>query len=137
MIYGANEYAKLIAINGTDGQVLWESTEYLPEVSSPVATKSHLYLATSYGVLAAYDAKSGALVKEHELNEEFYSSPMIVEGKLYLFSNSGKLFVFSTDENFSLISSFETGERTLATPAFTDGKIVVRTEESIYCVAAN
>ena len=137
VIYGANEYAKLIAINGTDGQVLWESTEYLPEVSSPVATKSHLYLATSYGVLAAYDAKSGALVKEHELNEEFYSSPMIVEGKLYLFSNSGKLFVFSTDENFSLISSFETGERTLATPAFTDGKIVVRTEESIYCVAAN
>lgn len=137
VIYGANEYAKLVAINGTDGQVLWESTEYLPEVSSPVATKSHLYLATSYGVLAAYDAKSGALVKEHELNEEFYSSPMIVEGKLYLFSNSGKLFVFSTDENFSLINSFETGERTLATPAFTDGKIVVRTEESIYCVAAN
>ena len=136
VIYGANEYAKLVAINGTDGQVLWESTEYLPEVSSPVATKSHLYLATSYGVLAAYDAKSGALVKEHELNEEFYSSPMIVEGKLYLFSNSGKLFVFSTDENFSLINSFETGERTLATPAFTDGKIVVRTEESIYCVAA-
>ena len=137
VIYGANEYAKLVAINGTDGQVLWESTEYLPEVSSPVATKSYLYLATSYGVLAAYDAKSGALVKEHELNEEFYSSPMIVEGKLYLFSNSGKLFVFSTDENFSLINSFETGERTLATPAFTDGKIVVRTEESIYCVAAN
>ena len=137
VIYGANEYAKLVAINGTDGQVLWESTEYLPEVSSPVATKNHLYLATSYGVLAAYDAKSGALVKEHELNEEFYSSPMIVEGKLYLFSNSGKLFVFSTDEHFSLISSFETVERTLATPAFTDGKIVVRTEESIYCVAAN
>lgn len=137
VIYGANEYAKLVAINGTDGQVLWESTEYLPEVSSPVATKNHLYLATSYGVLAAYDAKSGALVKEHELNEEFYSSPMIVEGKLYLFSNSGKLFVFSTDENLTLLNSFETGERTLATPAFTDGKIVVRTEESIYCVAAN
>ena len=136
VIYGANEYAKLVAINGTDGQVLWESTEYLPEVSSPVATKKHLYLATSYGVLASYDAKSGALVKEHELNEEFYSSPMIVEGKLYLFSNNGKLFIFSTDDAFTLINSFETGERTLATPAFTDGKIVVRTEESIYCVAA-
>ena len=136
VIYGANEYAKLVAINGTDGQVLWESTECLPEVSSPVATKKHLYLATSYGVLASYDAKSGALVKEHELNEEFYSSPMIVEGKLYLFSNNGKLFIFSTDDAFTLINSFETGERTLATPAFTDGKIVVRTEESIYCVAA-
>ena len=61
---------------------------------------------------------------------------MIVEGKLYLFSNNGKLFIFSTDDAFTLINSFETGECTLATPAFTDGKIVVRTEESIYCVAA-
>ena len=93
VIFGANEYAKLVAINGADGKVLWESSDYLPEVSSPVATKDHLYVATSYGVLAAYDTKTGALAKEHELNVEFYS--------------------------------------------FTDGKIVVRTEKSIYCVAMN
>lgn len=137
VIFGANEYAKLVAINGVDGKVLWESSDYLPEVSSPVATKDHLYVATSYGVLAAYDTKTGALAKEHELNVEFYSSPMIVEGKLYLFSNDGKMHIFSTDNEFNLLSSFETGERTMATPAFTDGKIVVRTEKSIYCVAMN
>lgn len=137
VIFGANEYAKLVAINGADGKVLWESSDYLPEVSSPVATKDHLYVATSYGVLAAYDTKTGALAKEHELNVEFYSSPMIVEGKLYLFSNDGKMHIFSTDNEFNLLSSFETGERTMATPAFTDGKIVVRTEKSIYCVAMN
>lgn len=137
VIYGANEYAKLVAINGADGKVLWESTEYLPEVSSPVATKDHLYVATSYGVLVAYDTQTGALAKEHELNVEFYSSPMIVEGKLYIFSNDGKMHIFSTDNEFKMLSSFETGERTFATPAFTDGKIVVRTEKSIYCVTAN
>ena len=137
VIFGANEYAKLVAINGADGKVLWESSDYLPEVSSPAATKDHLYVATSYGVLAAYDTKTGALAKEHELNVEFYSSPMIVEGKLYLFSNDGKMHIFSTDNEFNLLSSFETGERTMATPAFTDGKIVVRTEKSIYCVAMN
>ena len=136
VIFGANEYAKLVAINGADGTVLWESSDYLPEVSSPAATKELLYIATSYGVLAAYDIKTGALVKEHELNVEFYSSPMIVEGKLYLFSNDGKMHIFSTDKEFKLLASFETGERTMATPAFTDGKIVVRTEKSIYCVAA-
>ena len=137
VIFEANEYAKLVAINGADGKVLWESSDYLPEVSSPVATKDHLYVATSYGVLAAYDTKTGALAKEHELNVEFYSSPMIVEGNLYLFSNDGKMHIFSTDNEFNLLSSFETGERTMATPAFTDGKIVVRTEKSIYCVAMN
>ena len=55
---------------------------------------------------AAYDTKTGALAKEHELNVEFYSSPMIVEGKLYLFSNDGKMHIFSTDNEFNLLSSF-------------------------------
>lgn len=137
IIFGASEYAKLVAINGADGSVLWESNEFLPEVSSPVATKDNLYLATSYGVVAAFDTQTGELRKEHELNTEFYSSPVIAEGKMYLFSNDGKMHIFSANSNFNLISSFDTGEKTFATPAFTDGKIVVRTEKSIYCVTNN
>lgn len=136
VVFGASEYATMVAINGADGKVVWESSDYLPEVSSPVATKDYVYVATSYGVLASFDARTGTLAKEHELNTEFYSSPMIVDGKLYIFSNDGKMHIFSTDSEFKLLDTFETGERTFATPAFTDGKIVVRTEESIYCVAA-
>ncbi len=134
IIFGASEYAKLVAINGADGSILWEGTDYLPEVSSPVATQENLYLATSYGVFAAYDAQTGALRKEHELNTEFYSSPIIAEGKIYLFSNDGKMHIFSADNDFRLIDAFETGEKTFATPALTDGKMVVRTEKSLYCV---
>jgi outer membrane protein assembly factor BamB len=137
IIFGASEYAKLIAINGADGSILWEGNDYLPEVASPVATKDNLYLATSYGVVAAFDTQTGELRKEHELNTEFYSSPIIAEGKIYLFSNDGKMHIFSANNEFHLLNAFETGEKTFATPAFTDGKIVVRTEKSIYCVTVN
>jgi len=137
IIFGASEYAKLVAINGADGSVLWESSDYLPEVSSPVATKNNVYIATSYGVLAAFDAQTGELRKEHDLSTEFYSSPIIAEGKLYLFSNNGKMHIFSANNDLTPINAFETGEKTFASPAFTDGKIIVRTEKSIYCVAAN
>lgn len=135
IVFGASEYAKLVAINAADGSVLWEGSDFLPEVASPVATKDNLYLATSYGVIASYDAQTGDLRKEHELNTEFYSSPIIAEGKVYIFSNDGKMHIFSANNDFNLLNSFETGERTFATPAFTDGKIIVRTENSIYCVA--
>ncbi|MGL5272864.1 MAG: PQQ-binding-like beta-propeller repeat protein, partial [Phocaeicola sp.] len=137
IIYGASEYSKMVAINGADGTVLWESKEFLPEVSSPVATKENVYLATSYGVVASFDTQTGELRKEHDLGVEFYSSPVIVEGKLYVISNSGKVHVFAANNNFPLLESFETGEKTFATPAFTDGKIIIRTESSIYCVATN
>lgn len=135
IVFGASEYSKLVAINGADGSLLWESSEFLPEVSSPVATANAVYIATSYGVIASFDTKTGELKKEHDLGTEFYSSPIIAEGKIYLVSNDGKMHVFSADEEFKLINSFETGERTFATPAFTDNKIVMRSENSIYCVA--
>jgi outer membrane protein assembly factor BamB len=137
VIFGASEYAKVVAINAADGSILWESTDYLPEVSSPVAVGNNLYVATSYGVVVSYDTNTGTLKKEHETGEEFYSSPVIADGKVYLLSNSGKVFIFSANDDFTLLDSFETGERTYATPAFTDGKIVIRTQNSIYCVSAS
>ena len=133
IIYAASEYAKLVAINGTDGTQLWEANDYLPEVSSPVATKDYVYVATSYGVLAAYSAETGELVAEYDAGAQFYSSPMIVEGKIYLFDTDGKMYIFSNNGKLTLISQFATGEKTFATPAFTDGRVIVRTNNSLYC----
>ena len=135
IVFGANEYAKAVAINAVDGSILWESRDFLPEIASPVATKDNFYVATVYGVVAAYNAKTGELRKEHELaGMDFQSSPIIADGKIYLVGHNGKVFIFSTDNDFDLLHSFETGENTFATPAFTDGKIVIKTEKSIYCV---
>ncbi len=133
IVYGASEYAKCIAIDGATGETVWEASDYLPECSSLAATKSHVFCATSYGMVCAYDANTGAVTKEHDLSTPFYSSPVVVDGKVYLFSNSGKVYIFSASD-FSLITSFETGEKTFATPAFSDGMMIVRTDKSIYCV---
>jgi outer membrane protein assembly factor BamB len=135
LVFGASEYAALIAVDATTGQTLWQANDFLPEVSSPVATAENVYLATSYGVLACYDAKTGELKQSHELDTEFYSSPVITEGKLYVFSNSGRMYIYSANNDFKLLYSFETGQATFATPAFTDGKIVIRTQNTLYCVA--
>ena len=134
VVYGASEYASCVAINASTGEKLWEVNDCLPECSSPVATKDLLYVATSYGAVCAYDTSNGEVVKQHELTTPFYSSPVIADGKVYLFSNSGKCYIFSTGKDFKLITSFDTGEKTFATPAFTDGMMVVRTDKSLYVV---
>ena len=135
-VFGANEYASLVAIDAHDGTVLWESNEYLPEVSSPVASRDWVYVATSYGVIASFNAASGELVAEKDLGCQFYSSPMVVDGKIFLFSVEGTLYVFSNNGQLTLLRSINTGEKTFATPAFTDGMMVVRSEEGLYCVKA-
>jgi len=136
VVYGASESSKLVAINPADGSVLWENNDFLPEVSSPVATKDNIYMSTSYGVVASFDTQTGELRVEHELGAGFYSSPIIADGKVFFINIDGKVHIFSADDDFKLLDSFDTGEPTFATPAFTDGKIVVRTEKSVYCVSA-
>ena len=134
IVFAATEYATLIAINATDGSTLWKENEFLPDVASPVATKDFVFIATGYGVVATHNAQTGALIKYMELSTMFYSSPIVVEDKIYLISNDGEVYIFSAEGDFRLITSFETGEHTYTTPAFTNNKIVIRTEENIYCV---
>jgi len=136
IVYAACDPGTLIAINAADGSTLWKADDFLPEVPSPVATKDNVFVATDYGVIACYDAKTGELTKYLELRENIHSSPIIVEGRIYLISLSGKVHIFSVKSDFDLITSFETGEETHTTPAFTDTKIVIRTVKSIYCVEA-
>jgi len=134
IIFAGTEYATLVAINAADGTILWRNNEILPEIASPVATQDFVFVATSYGVVASFDPQTGHVIKSMELSGDFNASPIIVEGKIYLICTKGKVYIFSAQREFTLINSFETGEKTFATPAFTDRKIVIRTEKSIYCV---
>ena len=134
IVFVATEYATMTAINAADGSVLWKNNEILPEIASPVATKDFVFIATSYGVVASFNPQTGELIKSIETNADFNASPIIVEGKIYLVCTKGKVYIFSAKSDFTLINSFETGEKTFATPAFTDKKIIIRTEKSVYCV---
>ena len=134
IVFAATEYATMVAINATDGSVLWKNNDFLPEIASPVATKDFVFIATTYGVVASFDTKTGEMLKSMEFNTDFNASPIIVDGKIYLICTDGKVFILSAKGDFKLINSFDTKEKTFATPAFTDKKIVIKTEKNIYCV---
>jgi len=135
MVYAANEYAKLIAIKpGNPPTTVWESNEYLPEVSSPVAIDGLLFIATSYGVIACFDTGSGEFLWEYEADQGFYASPVIVDGKVYFLDVDGKMHIFSIDKTMKLIGEPEVGERTVSTPAFAQGKIILRGFDNLYCI---
>jgi outer membrane protein assembly factor BamB len=135
IVYAANEYATLIAIKPQNPpMVLWESNEYLPEVSSPVAINNFLYIATSYGVIACFDATKGELLWEYEAEQGFYASPVIADDKIFFLDMDGKMHIFSTDGSNKALSTPELGENAVSTPAFADGMILLRGYEHLYCI---
>jgi outer membrane protein assembly factor BamB len=137
VVFVTNEYSKTLAIKiGEKPEPLWESDEYLSDVPSPVATKDLLFLATSYGAVACYDAKTGDIFWEHEFDQGFYSSPMLVENRIYLINKQGVTHIFKADKTFELIAEPKLGEKSVCTPAFSNGRIYLRTETSLFCVGS-
>lgn len=138
VVFAVNEYAILVAIKiGETPEILWESDEYLSDVPSPVATSELLFMATSYGVVVCYNAKTGEIYWESEYDNGFYSSPMMVDGKIYLIDMQGVMHIFKVDKEFVLVGESELGETCMTSPAFTDGKIYIRGNKHLFCIGNN
>ena len=134
LVFAANEYSKLVAIDPGKGAIVWENDEYLPEVASPVAANGLLFVATSYGVLVCYDAKTGNKYWEKEEGPGFYSSPVITDNKLVTIDTDGKVRIYEVSKEEKLLGESIMGEKLTTTPAFSEGRIYIRTPKFLYCI---
>jgi len=134
IVYAANEYARMAAIDVKTHEILWEDDYYLPEASSPLAHNGLLVIATSYGVIACYDARSGERYWEDDVGTTFYSSPVYADGKLYLMDNEGVMRIYEFSKEKKLIGENPLGESAGTTPAFSEGRIYIRGENNLYCI---
>ena len=135
LVYANNEYARLVAVEPKPGtEYVWEDDEYLSEASSPVASDGLLYLATSYGVVVCYDAKTGEKQWEKEFDDGFYSSPMVADGKVYVIDMGGVTHILKADRTGTLIAQPELGEGGYALPVFADGLLYLRGDDNLYCI---
>lgn len=135
LVFATQEYARTVGIKPEPGATFtWEDDEYLAEAASPVAYDGLLWLATSYGVLVCYDAKTGEKQWEKEFNDGFYSSPMIADGKLYIIDVGGMMHIFKADRTGTLMGESALGEGGFALPVFADGVIYLRGTEHLYCI---
>jgi len=135
IVFALNEYASLVAIKpGKNPEILWEAYDYLSDVPSPVAYNDLLFVVTSYGAVVCYDAKAGEILWEQEFDSGFYSSPILVDGKIYLMDREGVMHIFKAEKEYAAVATSALGEKSDASPAFADGKVYIRGEKNLYCI---
>jgi outer membrane protein assembly factor BamB len=138
MVYTALDYYKIIAlIPGKNGSTAWEDNTFTPDVSSPVANDSYLFITTGNGDAACYNAETGDTLWSHFFENPFYSSPIICDNKVWMLDRSGIMHVVEAGNKFKLISTSPLGENTDCTPAFSEKRIYLRGRENLYCIAVN
>ncbi|MDR3375540.1 MAG: PQQ-binding-like beta-propeller repeat protein [Ancalomicrobiaceae bacterium] len=89
----------------------------------------HVYVSTGYGVVAALDAATGAVLWQKKLDKPGRGSPTVADGKLYLVSEGNVLFALNTADgsdvwNFRGVPEVG-GLLGAANPAVSGGIVVV------------
>jgi len=138
MAYAVTDYARLAAIKaGTGASIVWEDNMFTPDVSSPVANNEFLFLATGSGDVACYDAQAGDTLWTHYFAQQFYASPVIADGKVYILDRSGTMHIVKATGQYELLAESPLGENADCTPAFSDKKIYLRGRDNLYCISGN
>ncbi len=96
IVFVANEGAPASAIDvsSPERKILWQWDEALPDAASPVANDKYLIVPTAFGVVSCLDVKSGKVLWEHEFDQGFSSSPILVNDRVYIIDLSGKTQIF-------------------------------------------
>lgn len=136
VVFAVNEYANVAAIDLNDPtQLLWDNSDVLSDIPSPLAGNGLLIMPTSYGALACYDAKEGEILWEHEFDEGIYSSPLLVGNLVYVMDTAGNTHIFKLSrEAYQELAVNPLGEDAVTTPAVAGGRIYIRTDKHLYCI---
>jgi outer membrane protein assembly factor BamB len=121
---------------GTAAEKAWERSDDLPDVSSPLAAGSRLFVATGTGVVTCMDGARGDVVWRKELPNGFYSSPVLAGGRVYLMDRSGVMRIFPAEGEFRSFGEPAIGEGSTATPAVAGGRLYLRGERHLFCIAS-
>jgi hypothetical protein len=94
-------------------------------------------MVKSGGILSCVEVAGGKPLKLARLSNayDYYSSPVIGDGKLFVFDKTGGATVVKADPSLETISTAQFDEATFATPAIADGRLYVRTAGHLYCFA--
>ncbi len=115
--------------------VAWSKQRGGPYMPTPIVYGDILYTCSNQGVLTAYNADTGDRLYQERLGGKggaFTSSPVASDGKIYLLSEDGDVFVVKAGATYELLSTNPVGEVMMASAAISDGLLIVRGVKHVY-----
>jgi mannose-6-phosphate isomerase-like protein (cupin superfamily)/outer membrane protein assembly factor BamB len=121
--------------NLTERAVAWRFTKSLPGISSPVLYKHVLYLVKGGVIVTALDPAAGRVLNQTRLIgalDDYFSSPVAAEDKIYLTSLSGKVSVLKAGTGLQILAMNDLHDECYASPAVgLSDAVVVETSDAV------
>ncbi len=142
MIYTASGYEvptiRAIRPNGRGDVTLthmaWESHENVPMMPSFLYVDGLLFCIKENGIASCLEAETGKVIWSQRLHGLYSASPVLAEGRIYCLAENGTTVIFAAAREYKELARNLLDGPCQASPAFSAGKIFVRSEGKLYCV---
>lgn len=119
--------------------VKWTNQRGNAYSASPVLHDGILYFVTDRGLVNAFNAVTGEKYYHQQRLPETYTfkaSPVAAHGKLYLASEEGDVIVLRMGPEYEVLAVNEMGdEMFVSSPVVLDGKLFLRSQDELFCIA--
>ena len=134
---GGGKDSTALKLNGTkEPELLFELgiKDGLGYVPTPLIYKDRLFLWGDGGILSCREIETGKEIYRERIGGNFFSSPVIADGKIYCPSRDGELVCVAAEGDFKVLgrSRLESGAN--ATPAIANNRLFVRTDTHLFSV---
>ena len=114
--------------------IAWSNMTEGTYIPTPLLYGGYLFTLNVNGVMSAYDPVTGQRAFRGRVGTggSFSASPIAADGKLYVASEDGEIHVLTAGPGLTQVAKNDMKEVVMATPAISDGVIVVRTLGHLY-----
>jgi hypothetical protein len=131
---GARGDISLAAGKTASDAIAWSHDRDGTYISSPIVYRDQLYTLNNNGILTAYDANTGERIYRARVGGggAFSASPVAADGKLFLASEDGEVFIVQAGRQYVELGKRPMNEVTMASPAISNGLLIVRTLNHVW-----
>jgi outer membrane protein assembly factor BamB len=118
--------------------IAWSNDREGTYIPTPVLYRGILYTFNINGIITAYDAQTGERIYRARVGAggSFSASPIAADGRLYFASEDGEVYVAKAGREYLELAKHDMKEVIMATPAISNGLLVVRTMQHVYGIGA-
>ena len=116
----------------TDSHIAWRLKKGAPSTPSPLLIGEELYFVSDKGIASCVNAKTGERHWMERIDGNYSASPIFVNGNILFLNETGVATWVKPDKKFTVLGKNTVPGRTLATPAFSNDAMYLRTDETLY-----
>lgn len=118
----------------SDRNVVWRQGNSTPDTCCPVVWEDLLFVVSDEGISRCFNAHTGHIHWSQRLPGDYKASPIAAEGRIYFLNTEGTTTVVSADDRFRKLAENKLDDVTIASPAISNGRLIIRGQKNLYSI---